>query len=357
MPFKSTAALFTKTGNPLEVIQVVSATLPDPGEGEVIIKGLAASLNPSDVVTVEGVYATVPERTTTYTKEPAAVIGNEGLFEVVAVGAGVSNVKVGDWVLPNVKAFGTWRTHALTRAANVVPVPRTEDPAIAATIFINPTTAYQMLKDFVDLQPGDWVIQNAANSAVGRAAIQLARIWGYKTLNVVRKRPDTDDLKKELTALGATAVITEDELADPAFATSKLPAILNGGALRLGLDCVGGASGTQLANALSVGGTLVVYGSLTRQPLNLGAPVFIYKDITVRGYWLTTRVAKNPKLKDEAVSSIVKFLTEGKFVPNPMQKHVFKVNGTPEEQLKAVQAAFEVQQKGFSNKKQVIVFQ
>jgi len=71
-----------------------------------------------------------------------------------------------------------------------------------------------MLKDFVDLEPGDFVIQNGANSAVGQAVIQIAAARGLKTINLVRDRPDITQLKEKLHALGATHVLTYDELAD-----------------------------------------------------------------------------------------------------------------------------------------------
>lgn len=317
---------------------------------------MVSVLNPSDVVTVEGTYATIPERNTLYSKEPAVIVGNEGVFEVVSVGKSVTNLKAGDWVLPNSKAFGTWRTYVVTKASKVVAIPHQGiTPVVAATIFINPTTAYQMLKDFVSLKQGDWVIQNGGNSAVGRIVIQLANIWGYKTINVVRKRPDIESLRKDLTDLGATVVVTEDEIQSASF-PEKLNKITGGAPVRLGLDCVGGSSADALVASLGVEGTLVIYGSLSKKPLTLGPGPFIFKDITIKGYWLSARVTKNPALKDQALKDILGLYHQGKLQLVPIQENIWKVNGTDQEALKPVQAAFEVQQKGFSNKKQVIIF-
>ncbi|VVT56337.1 uncharacterized protein SAPINGB_P004981 [Magnusiomyces paraingens] len=357
MSVKSSAAVFVHTGDPQQVIQVESATLPAPAADEILLKNLAATLNPSDVGTVWGTYATIPPRSTLYTSEPSAIIGNEAIFEVVSVGKDVTSFKPGDWAFPSAKTSGTWCTHIVGKAIHFMPVPKISDPVLTSQAFINPTTAYQLLKTYLDLEKDDWVVQNGANSAVGRATIQLAREWGIKTLNIIRERPDVEDLKKELLALGATAVVTDKEIADPDFVKTALPKITGGGNVRLGLECVGGKSAQYVGSALSHGGTLVIYGCMSMTSPVLPASLFIFKDITTKGYWLATRLTSNPKLKAEALSTIFDLIKSGKLELNPVQKHIFKVNGTKEEQLKAVREAFTVQSRGFSNKKQVIVFE
>ena len=93
-----------------------------------------------------------------------------------------------------------------------IPI-RNDIPAIvAATIMINPCTAYRMLLDFVTLKPGDWLVQNGSNSGVGQAVIQIAKTMGVKTVNIVRDRADVDLLKAKLTAMGGDLVLTEEEL-------------------------------------------------------------------------------------------------------------------------------------------------
>ena len=162
---------------PHEVIAAVALQLPEPGAGQVRIKVLAAPINPSDVLTLTGEYGMLPPL--------PAIGGNEGVGRVEALGAEVSNLKVGQMVLLPV-GCGTWVSHLNAAANKLIPLPEA-DPQQLAMLTVNPPTASLMLSEFVDLKPGDWVIQNAANSGVGSYLIQLAKLRGFKTINVVRR--------------------------------------------------------------------------------------------------------------------------------------------------------------------------
>jgi trans-2-enoyl-CoA reductase len=146
-----------------------------------------------------------------------AIGGNEGVAVVEEVGSAVTDLRVGDWVLPTTPGFGTWRTHAVhaadefTRVANDIP------PEYAATLTVNPATAYRMLKDFADLRAGDTVVQNGATSAVGRSVIQIAHARGINTINIVRDRPNLAETEAALKAIGATHVVTEEFARTPAM--------------------------------------------------------------------------------------------------------------------------------------------
>merc|ERR1719495_2582585 len=141
---------------------------------------------------------------------------------------------------------GTWKTHALGTKEDWIKVRNDIPVMAAATLYINPCTALRMLRDFVQLQPGDWVIQNGSNSAVGQAVIQMSRLMGVKTVNIVRDREDISGLKARLTELGGDLVLTEEELR-----SSKMFKTGSGQARsRLALNCVGGQSSTELCKAL-----------------------------------------------------------------------------------------------------------
>ncbi|EWC44195.1 hypothetical protein DRE_06940 [Drechslerella stenobrocha 248] len=144
--------------------------------------------------------------------------------------------------------FGTWRTYASAKQSDLIMIPDREgiSPVQAATVSVNPATAYRMLKDFGNLQKGDYFVQNAANSGVGRSAIQIARIWGINSINIVRDRPEIDKLKAELKSLGGTEVLTEAEAKNKA----RISDILGGRPIKLALNCVGGESATNLAKML-----------------------------------------------------------------------------------------------------------
>ena len=146
-----------------------------PAPGEVAIRMLAAPINPADLNVIEGTYGELPPL--------PATIGNEGASEILALGPGVENLRVGQKVLP--LAFSTWTSELILPAKNAIPLPDDIDIHQASMLTVNPATAWRLLHDFASLQPGDWIAQNAANSGVGRAVIQLARHFGFRTLNAV----------------------------------------------------------------------------------------------------------------------------------------------------------------------------
>lgn len=165
---------------------------------------LAAPINPADINTIQGVYPIKPPL--------PSVPGNEGVGQIIQVGEGVANVKVGDLVLPREKAWGTWRSHGVCSASQLLKINSGVDIVAAATMSVNPCTAYRMLKDFVLLKEGDVVIQNGANSACGQSVIQFCKAWGYITVNIVRNRSDIESLKSHLKSLGAHYILTEEEV-------------------------------------------------------------------------------------------------------------------------------------------------
>lgn len=356
----ASAVIFNEVGDPQKVLHVGSAELPEPKDDEVLLRTLASPLNPSDVVTVQGLYATIPPRTTEFSKIPSAVVGFEGVFEVIKIGKDVTTIKVGDWALPGGSGLGTWRTHAILPAKVVFPLPKVPglDPVAAATILANPLTAYQMLTFYEKLEAGDWVIQNGANSAVGRAVIQFANYWGVKTINVVRDRKDFKEVEADLKSIGADVVITDKELQSPDF-HKTIPQLTNSqrNPVKLGFDCVGDANGTAILGSIKSEGSFVIYGSLTQKPLRLEGAFMIYKDVKIRGYWLTAQMQKNRAGREAGMKAIFKLFSEGKFQVGPTQKHIWKIGASDEDNLNTAKKAFEVHTQGYSGKKQVLVFE
>lgn len=157
---------------------------------QILVRVLASPVNPSDYNQIQGIYPMKP-------KSFPAVGGMEGVAVVEQVGAWVSNVQIGDWVLPARGPLGMWRQFLVGDAsADFIKVDNKMPVEAAATVAINPLTAWCLLKEMVELKPGDIVAQNAANSFVGQAVIQLAREMGIKTLNVIRSaRDDYDELR------------------------------------------------------------------------------------------------------------------------------------------------------------------
>lgn len=239
----------------------------EPAPGEVVLGMLAAPVNPADLNVIEGTYGELPEL--------PATIGNEGCGEILKIGADVQGWNVGDLALPLQQ--GTWASEMRLSAGALIPLPRGVDPLQAAMLGVNPATAWRMLHDFTALREGDWIVQNAANSGVGRAVIQLARALGLRTLNVVRRA----ELIDELLGIGADVVVTEET--DLRTHTASLCGSVRP---KLGLNAVGGASALNIANALAPDATLVTYGAMSRQPLKIPNGLLIFKNLAIRGFWL-----------------------------------------------------------------------
>lgn len=201
-------------------------------------------------------------------------------------------------------------------------------PLQVGTVSVNPVTAYRMIKDFCNwdwLRSGEeWLIQNGANSGVGRAAIQLSREWNIKTLNVIRDRPtpkETETLKKDLYDLGATSVITESELLSSSFKEIVNELTRKGKEpIRLGLNCVGGKNATALAKALSPGSQLVTYGAMSKQPVALPSGLLIFKNLVFSGFWVSKWGDKHPELKEDTINDILRLTRAGKFKDIPVQE-------------------------------------
>ncbi|KAK6224850.1 zinc-binding dehydrogenase [Colletotrichum tabaci] len=373
------ALVFSKEGEPSDVLQLHTHSIsPSIPSSAVLLRALAAPINPADINTVQGTYGAKPPFTQLIgTPEPAAVPGNEGVFEVVSVGseagAGDGGLRKGDWVIPSASSFGTWRTHAVADAKDVMKVSREGlTPTQVATVSVNPCTAYRILRTYgpgevraganpgamraLDPGSGAWFVQNGANSGVGRAAIQLGKLWGLRSINVVRERAteaETAGLKKELADLGADVVVTEKEFLAREW-RDRLAELTRGGreTVGLGLNCVGGKSATAVARSLGDGGTMVSYGGMARQPVMLPTGLLIFKDVRFVGFWLSRWNERDPQGRRFAIEDVLGMIREGRFRDVPVEEVPWAWD-TEEARLKeAVQGALG----GFRKGKGVFVF-
>ncbi|CAJ2504257.1 Uu.00g116510.m01.CDS01 [Anthostomella pinea] len=351
--------VFSQYGEPKEVLRLHSHSIsPQLPSSSVLLRTLAASINPADVNTIQGTYGVKPTFSPLVgTTEPSVIPGNEGVFEVVTSSA--TGLQKGDWVIPAKTGFGTWRTHAVSPADGVIKVEKHGlKPIHAGTVSVNPCSAYRMLRDYADppLREGDWFIQNGANSGVGRAAIQLGRLWGYQSINVIRARgspEETQKLKDELLALGATKVVTDEEFLAKEF-KEEVAEWTRGGreGIRLGMNCVGGKSAQTIAKSLGISGTMVTYGAMGRQPVALPNALLIFKDIRFVGFWLSRWADRDTRSKERTVNEILGWIREGKFKDTPVVDVPWNWE-TEEETLKeAVQGTLQ----GFRAGKGVFVF-
>lgn len=263
------AVQLTAYGDPVEVLKYVDIPEPEaPGPNQVLIGVEFSPLNQNDLLLAQGIYGTRPALPT--------VIGNEGVGSVLAVGAGVEKVKVGDRVLAPLSSF-TWRERMVVSAKGLFALPADADPQQLSMLAINPPTAALLLSEYVELKPGEWVVQNSANSAVGRWVIAFAKTRGLKTVNIVR-RPE---LVPELHAIGGDVVVV-----DSREVSKEIKAAVGQAELRLALDGVSGPATGVLASTLSPYRTLVSYAAMSLAPMSISPLEVIFKPLTVQGFWL-----------------------------------------------------------------------
>jgi NADPH:quinone reductase-like Zn-dependent oxidoreductase len=251
-----------------DVARIVELPEPGPpGAGEVLVDVEAFPINPVDLLTIAGGYATRPPL--------PAVPGSEALGRVAAVGDGVDHVSPGQRVL--MMSRENWVQRKIIKAGEAVPIAVDADPLQLAMLKINPATAWLMLTRYRELAAGDWLIQNAANSGVGTYLIGLARARGVRTVNVVRRA----ELAAPLEERGADVVLVDG----PDLAERARSAVGDGN-LPLAIDAVAGDATGRLAACLCEGGVVVNYGLLSEQPCAVDAHEIVFRGITLTGFWL-----------------------------------------------------------------------
>src|ERR1700737_2673820 len=285
------AVQLTAFGNPVDGLEYVDIPEPDaPGPNQVLIGVEFSPINPNDLMVAQGIYAFRPPL--------PAVIGNEGIGRVLAIGPGVETVKVGDRVLAPPGSF-TWRERIVVSAGGLSALPADADPRQLAMLGINPPTAALLLSEYVDLKPGEWVVQNAANSGVGRWVIAFAKTRGLKSVNIVR----SPELVAEIEAIGGDVVVV-----DTPDVSERIKAAVGQAELRLALDGVSGPATGVLAATLPPRGTLATFAALSLNPMSISPLDVIFKPITMRGFFMAhpefaAKLAPAPAQAAEMIAS------------------------------------------------------
>ncbi|XP_020252643.1 probable trans-2-enoyl-CoA reductase, mitochondrial [Asparagus officinalis] len=262
---------------------------------------LAAPINPSDINRIEGVYPVRP---------PVPAIGGyEGVGEVHSLGSAVSGLSIGDWVIPFPPSSGTWQNYIVKEENIWHKVSKNIPMEYAATITVNPLSALLMLEDFVKLKSGDTIVQNGATSIVGQSIIQLAKVQGVNNINIIRDRPGSEEVKERLKKLGADMVFTESQLN-----VKNVKSLLDDLAEPvLGFNCVGGNAASLVLKFLSQGGTMVTYGGMSKKPITVSTSSFIFKDLSLRGFWLQ-KIFSSERVADcrPMIEYLLKLVESGK---------------------------------------------
>ena len=284
---------YSKLGNPADVLELKDAPTQALSQGSARVKVLAAPIHPSNLLQVSGQYGISPAL--------PAIPGSEGIGRVVELADDVAHLKVGQRVM--LAGGSTWCEEIVGPAEQFIPLPDVGDTEQLSMITINPMTAHLMLSSFVDLKEGDWIVQSAANSAVGEFVIQLAKQRGIKTVNIVRRESLIDELK----ALGADVV-----LVDGPDLTKRIGEATNGEPIRMAIEAVGGDVFGQIVEALAFGATLVSYGAMSMVLPQLPIPSIVFNDVRVRGFWLQKWLqSASPEDKQAAFGVVIPLIVSG----------------------------------------------
>ncbi|MFD4503914.1 zinc-dependent alcohol dehydrogenase family protein [Streptomyces sp. NPDC058457] len=275
-----------EVGEPNEVLRLESRPVPTAGAGQALIRVQAAPVHASDLHVLRGRYGFSPGF-------PAVGGYMECVGLIEALGPGTEGLRIGERVVvaavpavPGPPVTGTWQEYLVADTHRLLPVPGRLSDSSACQLAVNPLTALLLVNRELHVQPGEWLLQTAAGSTVGRLVIQLAGHLGIRTINVVRRRGAVEEIR----ALGGDEVIcTEDE-----DLVRRVAEIAGPAGVRKAVDCVAGHLGAQVSQALAPGGETVVYGALSthRQtdPAALTVPLsarsLIYETKVVRGFWL-----------------------------------------------------------------------
>jgi NADPH:quinone reductase-like Zn-dependent oxidoreductase len=310
------ALIFIETGEPNSVLKLAEMPTPPLAHGEALVRVLLTPIHPSDLHMVRGRYGYQPEL-------PASP-GIEGVGMVEAVGPGAQGSIVGTRVI-FIGTWNTWREQVVCPVDRLVPVPDGLDDQTAATSYINPLTAWALTRSSHNLKEGDWLLQTAAASSVGKLVLQLAQQYRFKTINVIRRREQETIIRN----LGGNEVIcTADE-----DLRARLQELTAGKGIERAIDCVAGELGAEIARNLAPAGTMLVYGALSshRQTdpakftMPLFAPYLIYRTATIHGWWLPRWVSSKPLAEVRAATSdLLTMLSNRALTPPAIVRYSFK---------------------------------
>jgi len=260
-------AQFSEFGAPEKVLSLVEVARPALQAGQIRVKMLAAPVNPADINFVQGVYGVKPCL-------PSGA-GLEGYGQIIESQA--DDFNVGAHVIA-IARVDSWAREVVDEAKKFLVIPQELDPLQAAMLKVNPLTALRVILDNPELEEGDWIVQNAANSGVGRCLIQIAKELGFKTINLVRR----EELIAELSQIGGDVVLLDDS-----DVVAKALQATGGVRPRLASNSVGGDSALRLMDMLAPGGTMVTYGAMSKKSIKVPNGFLIFKNIRLTGLWVT----------------------------------------------------------------------
>ncbi len=307
-------------GEPVDVLQLGDMPQPEPKAGEVRIKMIMSPMHNHDVWTVRGSYG--------YKPSLPAIGGSEAVGIVDAVGEGVDASKLGQRVAV-AGVHGSWAEYFIAPAASIIALNDAIDDQTAAQLIGMPISAL-MLLDFVNVQAGQWLIQNTANGAVGKTVAMIAQARGLQVIHLVRRT----DAIAEMQALGIQHVVATDQ---PDW-KQQVKAIHADQPLIAGVDSIGGSASGEMLNLLSENSLLVSFGSMTGETMQISSGDLIFKQATVKGFWASVVNKEMPVERKKALFVELLTLATQKKLILPVEG-VFSFDEISTAALKATQGA------------------
>ena len=307
-------------GEPVDVLALGDMPQPEPKAGEVRIKTIMSPMHNHDVWTVRGSYG--------YKPTLPAIGGSEAVGIVDAVGEGVDQSKLGQRIAV-AGVHGSWAEYFIAPAHSMIPLNDAIDDETAAQLIGMPISAL-MLLDFVNVQTGQWLIQNTANGAVGKTVAMIAQARGLQVINLVRRT----DVIAEMQALGIQHVVATDQ----ADWRQQVKAIHADQPLIAGVDSIGGTASGEMLNLLSENSLLVSFGSMTGETMQISSGDLIFKQATVKGFWASVVNKEMPAERKKALFVELLTLATQKKLILPVEG-VFSFDEIKTAALKATQGA------------------
>lgn len=284
-------------GDPAEVLAAEDRPLPEPGPGQVRLRMILSPIHNHDLWTVRGSYG--------YKPELPAIGGSEAVGTIEALGEGVSGAAIGQRVAV-AGVHGAWAEYVLASAQSLVPLPEAVSDEEAAQLVAMPFSALTLI-EFLGVGPGDWIIHNTANGAVGKAVAMLAKARGIHAINLVRRDAAVD----ELSVLG----IENSVSTEAAGWQDRVRAMVGDASIRAGVDSVGGKAAGQILSLLGDDSLLVSFGTMSGGAMEIGSGDLIFKQATVKGFWgAKVSAAMSPADKARLMAELIRLVVSGELM-------------------------------------------
>jgi NADPH2:quinone reductase len=292
--------VFEKFGDPLNTLKLrtdLQAPRDDSLSGHQLkVKIIKSPINPSDISFIRGNYN--PKA------RPPLVPGFEGVAVVLNMGNEVKDFKIGDRVAFFSELGGAWQETTIVHDYSCVPVSTNLPLDQAAQLTLNPMTAYGLITQLkIPHGSNEFLLQTAAGSTVGRFVIQLSKILGFKTINLVRR----EEQVKEIKDLGGDYVYCSSQ-----DFPSKVLEITQGKGVKYAIDCVGGDMIQKMCECMGVGGRILDYGALSGKPNTFDSSLMLQKNLIIEGFHIRFHLASQDG--QNTVSSVIKLFETGKLV-------------------------------------------